>query len=105
MNSDDVFFGGMTFVCAVVIIGLLSILGLDCRNRLTGANQKTVEITDTFKLPPELAGCRVFCMTPAGFGRSLYVVTRGDEPKAVVWETQQGKSGKRMDAVLLEDGK
>ena len=89
----------------MVVGTLLTLVISDCRHRSTGANQKTVEITGNFKLPPELAGCRVYRMVPAGFGRDIYVVTRGGEPKAVSWEVREGKNGRRLETVLMEDAK
>lgn len=102
MNSDDGIFFGVMSVVASLVLGLLIVLGIVVYQASTGANQATVDITGAFALPDELAGCRVYRMTPAGFGRSLYVISRDGQPKGVAWETHDGKDNTQRHDVLLE---
>lgn len=102
MHSDDKAFLGFLSIPVALLIGVIVMLGMQWHHASTGENQKTVDVTDRYALPPELAGCRVYWMQPAGFGRGLYVVTRDGQPKGVAWETREGKNDTRRHSVSLE---
>jgi hypothetical protein len=102
MNSDDKAFLGIMSIPVTLVVGLFVLLGMQAYHASTGENQKTIEVTDRYSLPPELAGCRVYWMQPAGFGRGLYVVSRDGQPKGVAWETREGKNHTRRHDVALE---
>lgn len=58
-----------------------------------------VDLTDTYAMPPELAGSRVYRLSPKGTGQTLYVVTKDDEPTATSWDEQHGKNRYRLEVV------
>jgi hypothetical protein len=58
-----------------------------------------VDLTDSYAMPPELAGSRVYRLSPKGTGRTLYVVTKDDEPAATAWNEQSGKHTHRVEVV------
>lgn len=58
-----------------------------------------VDLTDSYAMPPELAGSRVYRLSPKGTGQTLYVVTKDDEPTATSWAAQSGKSRYRVEVV------
>ena len=58
-----------------------------------------VDLTDSYAMPPELAGSRVYRLSPKGTGQTLYVVTKDDEPRATSWDEQHGKNRYRVEVV------
>lgn len=76
---------------ATIIIGILVVLLRDLEKSYSGRNQQTVDVTDSYLLPEGMENCRVFHMIPAGFGQSLYVISRDGDPVAVGWPGYKGR--------------
>lgn len=93
-RSDYVFLS----VIGAVIFSLFVFLFYYFERTYAGRNQKTVDVTDAYMIPDGLEGCRIFRLTPAGFGQTLYVISRDDEPKTVGWPGHKG----RMTFVMEE---
>lgn len=66
----------------------------------TGQNQSTCDITSSYDLPVELSGCKVHRITPAGFGTTLYVISRDGDPQSVEWDEHHGKTHTRRRVVM-----
>lgn len=88
MKRLDYFF---LTVIAIIIVGTLAVLVRDLQNSYSGKNQKTVDVTETYLIPEGLEGCRVFRMTPSGFGQTLYIISKEDDPKVIGWPGHKGK--------------
>lgn len=58
-----------------------------------------VDLTDAYEMPPELAGSRVYRLSPKGTGQTLYVVTKDDVPMATSWNDGSGKNQHRVEVV------
>lgn len=78
-------------VVTLIIIFISALLVLDIQEAYSGRNQQTVDVTDSYLLPEGMDNCRVFRMTPAGFGQSLYVISRDGDPVAVGWPGHKGR--------------
>lgn len=89
MNSTDWFFSA---VIVVIIAACVGAIGLS----FTGQNQSTTDVTPNYALPQSMAGCRVYRMVPAGFGQTLYVISRDGQPVAAEWDEQHGKTTRRV---------
>jgi hypothetical protein len=88
MRRSDYFF---LSVVAIIIVGTLVVLLRDLENSYSGRNQKTVDVTDSYLIPDGLEDCRIFRLTPAGFGQTLYVISRDGDPKMVGWPGYKGR--------------
>lgn len=86
-RSDYIFLS----VIGAVIFSLFVFLFYDFERTYSGRNQKTVDVTETYLIPEGLEGCRVFRMTPSGFGQTLYIISKEDDPKVVGWPGYKGK--------------
>lgn len=92
LNSSDIFFGLVVFVI-VLIIGLIVALPA------AGVLQCSSDVTDQYIMPDELSGCRIYRMVPAGYGQTLYAISRGGEPVAVEF-SHGGKQAMRTAVVM-----
>jgi len=88
MRRSDYFF---LSVVAIIIIGTLVVLLRDLENSYSGRNQKTVDVTGAYLIPESLEGCKIFRLTPAGFGQTLYIISRDGESTAVGWPGHKGR--------------
>ena len=86
-RSDYIFLS----VIGAVIFSLFVFLFYDFERTHSGRNQKTVDVTDAYLIPDGLEGCRIFRLTPAGFGQTLYVISRDGDPKMVGWPGYKGR--------------
>lgn len=87
MNSDYAFEWFVGIVLLAIVVPLVVILAGGIYQGATGGGQATHDITQSYALPPELVGSRVYRLTPAGFGQTIYAITRGDEVVGVEWST------------------
>jgi len=49
------------------------------------------DVTDAYLIPESLEGCKIFRLTPAGFGQTLYIISRDGELTAVGWPGYKGR--------------
>ena len=71
MHSDDI----SLYVIVTVLVTALIVAAL---LGLSGGHP--VDITDSYQLPAELAGCKVYRLDGSGPERTLYVVVRDGRP-------------------------
>lgn len=90
-SSDREFFGmlaGVLLVVAAIVVALIL-----ASNRPEPAIR---DLTESYAMPPHLAGCKVFLLLPRGHGRGLYVVTDGERPVATSWDEVHSKHTERV---------
>jgi hypothetical protein len=96
---SDSILGAVLCAIAFIAVMLLAFLGIATYSAATGTNQETADVTETCALPPELAGARVYRLVPAGFGQTLYVITRNGHPEDTAWEWHEGKQTHRAKVI------
>jgi hypothetical protein len=90
-SSDREFFGmlaGALLAVAAIVVALIL-----ASNRPEPAIR---DLTESYAMPPHLAGCKVFLLLPKGHGRGLYVVTDGERPVATSWDNVHQKHTERV---------
>jgi len=90
-HGDREFFGMLAGVILVIAVMLVVLMFASYR-----PEPAIRDLTESYAMPPHLAGCKVFLLLPTGHGRGLYVVTDGERPVATSWDEVHQKHAERV---------